>query len=407
MFTRGLFLCAGLVPIAQNPPTGGLRLPQAVESDILAPSDRLAGRDNAREESDLGLAFVEVLSPRESAVVGEVVTFEIRFGLDAQFLEHEAVPLFRRHLDVPVQIEAPWIDAGDSAELTRLFVAVEPAQRVLVARNDLVGEARRLPDRNVNGREFRVFALDVARIETSVGTLRLGAPRLSYAAGLDFRDDFLTGGRTPRERRDAFVLGSEVLLRIEPVPENDRPTTWSGAVGNFEIAARVLATDERTRSSVRFELVIAGHGDLGTVDVPGARDFPGFALLGVLDDSGRARRTIVYDLEPTGAGTREVAPVSWSFFDPRPPARWRTLTTAPVTLPGNLAASTPDRPSKVGGDVDTSSPSPLLTRVLVGAGVLIAAVFVLLSTRELWLRTRARPRKEQRAAPRQEPPPWG
>ncbi len=401
-----MLVCAGVVPLAQEPPAPGLRLTLPGDAEVLSPSDRLAGPDNAREESDLGLAFVEVLSARESAFVGELVTLEIRFGLDAQFLEREAVPLFRRHLDVPVQIEAPWIDAPDSPELTRLFVSTAPSERVLVARNDHVGEARRLQDRNVNGRTFRVFALDVVRIERSVGTLRLGAPRLSYAAGLDFRDDFLNG-RTPSGRRDAFVLGSEFTLRIEPVPEIDRPPTWSGAVGNFDLALRVLAAEERTRSSVRFELVLAGDGDLGSVGIPEARDFPGCAILGVLDDAGRARRTVVYDLEPNASGSREIAPISWSFFDPRPPARFRTITTAPLPLPGKPDASTPDRRSNEGSGADFSPPSPLATRVLVGLIFLTVAVVAGLVALEWFLRTRRRLQKEQRAAPREEPPPGG
>ncbi len=76
----------GLRPL--QAPTG------AQDEEVLAPSDRLAGPGAARDETGLGQAFVEVASVRATGFVGELLAIEVRFGLDAEFLSSNVIPLF-------------------------------------------------------------------------------------------------------------------------------------------------------------------------------------------------------------------------------------------------------------------------------------------------------------------------
>ncbi len=280
------------------------------------------------------------------------------------------IPLFRRHLDVPVQLAADWLDDAESLELASAFVVVPPEDAVTIARNDRLARARRLPDRVVNGRTFRVFALDVRRIERAPGALHLASPRLVFARASAFTDDFVNG-RTPTERRDAYVVGRDLEIEIAPLPELGRPPHFSGAVGEFEADARVLA--DTSARSLRYELSIHGDGDLRDALRPDETSFPGLRILGVLDDRGRARRTIAYDLVPAGTGARRIGLVEFHAFDPRPPGRYVTLAPPSVDLPDFAFPKRGDGLAEPAGFAASASVRVLLWT----AGGILFAVLVL------------------------------
>ncbi len=351
----------------------GLRLPPVAPADgtqdgeVLTPADRL-GSSGAVDESGIAPVFVEVESAHPTAFVGELLSIEVRFGLDAEFLAESVIPLFRRHLDVPVQLEVDWLDDAESLELTRLFVEVARESQVSIARNDRLALARRLPDRVVNGRAFRVYALDVRRIERTPGTLRLASPRLVFARATAFTEDFVNG-RTPTERRDAYVIGRGLEIEVAPLPELGRPVHFSGAVGAFQADARLES--DASAKSLRYELSIHGDGDLRDAVMPDASSFPGLRVQGVLDDRGSARRTIAYDLVPAGIGARRIGLVEFHAFDPRPPGTYVTLAPPSVDLPDFALP-------KIGTDpvepVGFAARGSILVLLGTAAGILLAVL---------------------------------
>ena len=56
--------------------------------------------------------FLEMEVPRSSYYVQEPIPLLLRIGYDARFFKDHAIQLFHRRLDVPVQLEAGWIDAA-------------------------------------------------------------------------------------------------------------------------------------------------------------------------------------------------------------------------------------------------------------------------------------------------------
>jgi len=376
-FASALVIASALVLVGARasaglpaPQTGNLRLdppPGGAEGESLAPLDRLPGSDSARDETGEGRAFVEVVAPRARGYVGELLRLEVRFGFEAEFLEGALIPLFRRQLDLPVQLEAAWLDEGDAPDLARAFGGPAPEDAVSVARNDRVARARRLQDRVVGGRTFRVYALDALHVERAPGVLRLASPRLVYAHAAAFRDDFVHG-RTPTERRDGYVVGPDVEIGIDALPASGRPDAFSGAVGDFRIDLRVDESADPGGASTRCEITIHGDGDLGDARVPDSASFAGFRVLGVLDDRGRARRTLIYDLERRYPEVRRIPPVAFHYFDPRPPGAYRTASTPAFDLP-ELAPGIPGAP--------VEQPAPFGLRVLLlGAAAALALAVV-------------------------------
>ncbi len=399
--------CLVALVVPASPQSGALRLepaPTAQDAEPLAPADwlrgadPLAGGEPASDETGAGLAFVETVVPRPWAFVGELLAIEVRFGIDAEFLAREVIPLFRRKLDVPVQLRADWLDEPASVELTRAFAADEHGERVTFARNDRSSHARRLADRTVNGRVFRIYAVSTRRIEDAPGTLHLAGPVLAFARGAAFTDDFLNG-RVATESRVAFVRGTDVEIAIAPLPESGRPRDFSGAVGDFRLEAR--CEPDLTGPGVRLLVAIHGDGDLARANVPDATSFPGFRLVGLLDDHGHARRELTYDLVRVQPDMRRVPAIEFHYFDPTPPGKYAVALSEPLELPILAATHADESPASRPDEEPAGFGSRLRT-----LGLWIAAGIVGLVALALALR-RARARNRTGGGSASEPPPGG
>jgi hypothetical protein len=325
-------LVVSAVPAAQQPT---LHLPQVPAEEVLAPADWIVGPDGAIDETGQGRAALEIRVAKDSVWVGELVRVELELRIDSEFLRTSLIPIFRRSLDLPVQVEASWWNDAD-AELQAAFAPTSDAGATL-ARNDRVVRARRVGERAAEGRSTTLFALDAVLVARSPGTLSLPGARLRYAYASAFTEDFVNG-RVPSDRKDAFVVARAVDVTVKPLPEEGRPASFGGAVGRFTLEASADRTELAVGDSLSLTLRLEGDGDLATCEPPHLSALGGFDVRGMLDDRGHAVRTIVLDLAPTHAGEaaqlgkREIPALSFAFFDPAPPGSYRTVESAPIAL---------------------------------------------------------------------------
>ena len=56
------------------------------------------------------VAFLELSSPRTTYFEHESFRLTLSFGLEREFLQAQVVQLFSRELDLPVQVDAPWLE---------------------------------------------------------------------------------------------------------------------------------------------------------------------------------------------------------------------------------------------------------------------------------------------------------
>jgi hypothetical protein len=82
-------------------------------------------QEPADEEPGDAWASLQTVADADAYVVGQVIDLRLRLSLDVEFFATRALPLFRRPMDLPLQIEAPWwdelpgtlpIDAADTAD---------------------------------------------------------------------------------------------------------------------------------------------------------------------------------------------------------------------------------------------------------------------------------------------------
>ncbi len=309
--------------------------PAAGQSDA---GTGLATGDLANET----VAFVELSAPREEFFVQEPIRLTLRFGLDREFLRRDALQLFARPLDIPVQLAAPWIDELPGA--VSIGDDEEERQRFTFALNDEIAEATLVGDRDRGGRTFRVLELDRLFLAERAGELEVPAPGLRFAYATSFRQDFLSAS-VPLDRELAVVLGEPLTLRIKPLPLEGQPAGYTGAVGRFTVSADASSRDIVVGESFELVLRIEGDGNLQFLNPPRLDELAGFHVYGVVDAKTPRRRIVTYDLAPLVDDVRELPAIPFSFFEPSDPPGYHTVWTEPIQLnvrPDPLQRSRPE-----------------------------------------------------------------
>ncbi len=326
------------------------------------------------------LAFVEVTVPRDTFWIHEPVPLRLGFGFEERFLAENVVSLFRRELDLPVQVTPPWaVDLAGAEVLERETTARAVAGPSFALGNDIV-YADHVERRTLGGHSFSVAELEARILPRAPGAFRIPPPRMRFAHARVF-DQGAFGARVPRDREESTIAGSEVLLRILPLPEEDRPIGFTGGVGRFTVRATAHPLTLEVGESLTLELQIGGEGH--NLSAPRLEGLDAFHVRGMVDGPDKVPRTVVYDLAPRDWRVREVPPIPIAYFDPTPPAGYRTVRTAAIpieVLPPDEEATPPEGPT-------TRRRGPFW----------LAAGFVLLLLIGLALRTR---RARSRSSPR-------
>lgn len=203
----------------------------------------------------------------------------------------------------------------------------------------------------VEGRTYYQYDL-TARVQPmragppDLGDLRIGMRYpTSLRAGRDFfgRVEYSLGGTRP-----ISTVPQVEPIEVRPLPEEGRPASFTGAVGEFSIEATATPTQvsvgdpitlsiritDRSRERQQLELLaappIASQPELAS----GFR-IPPDPLAGVVE--GRTK-TFTATLRPKDEAVREIPPIAFSWFDPVA-GRYRTASTAPIPLEVRATAS--------------------------------------------------------------------
>lgn len=335
------------------------------------------------DESELGLAFVEIALERDTFLVREPFTLRLRFGFETGFLRANLIQLFQRELDVPVQVRAPWLEELEGA---LPLEAAEPPGSVRVVLGERVVLATPLAECRSGERTYQVFELAQRYLPTRAGQLVLEAPGMRFAQATRFEDDFVQG-RLPLDRRDAFVRGQGARLAILPLPEEGRPAEFSGAIGRFTLRAEAEPRELVAGQSLALSLLIESEGALGDLsesEPPRLDALADFHVRGTLVEREPRRLRVRYDLVPAGPEVRAIPPIGFAFFDTTPPAGYRRLESEPIAITVKAAPVEAESAPVAGEGAPASRRAPL---VLAGLGLL--ALLVLFGVRRARRRARA------------------
>ena len=201
----------------------------------------------------------------------------------------------------------------------------------------------------VNGQQYNVAILKTYVIPVKVGQLDLGPATMTMNVP------------KPNSRRNIFqqpvdwesvtVESEPQTLQVLPLPRENVPPGFSGAVGSFTLNATVNPTNVAVGDPITIKVQVAGHGALESVTLPNQTNWQQFKVYPPTSDfqatdplgiSGT--KTFALTAVPENLELKELPPFVFSFFDPAQKS-YRTLTQPAVSLVVRPSAASLPPPS--------------------------------------------------------------
>ena len=269
------------------------------------------------------LVFAELIVPKKTAFVGEIVPVQIRLGFDP-----------RTH---PRLIDLP--------EITGQGFTAHKLQQS--------GENRE----TISGRTYDVVTFKTAIAAARAGNFEIG-PVKAKAQVLTPRRPSSPRSRSPfdlfnlddpfsdpffsdpfgevGERREIEINSELVAFDVKPLPQN-APANFSGAIGNFTMTTDAKPKSVQVGDPITVTTTISGRGNFDRVNAPGIEDehgwhkYPPSSKFKQDDDVGiSGTRTFETVLSPNEK--KQSMPVmAFSYFDPVK-EQYVTLRSDPIAI---------------------------------------------------------------------------
>jgi len=292
---------------------------------------RSAQGTQSQSTSARDLVFAELIVPKKTAYVGEIVPVQIRMGFDA-----------RVH---PRLTEPPDITGQGFT-----------AQKLQQSSQNL---------ETINGRPFEVVTFKTAIAAARAGKFEIGpvkakaqvvvprrrnAPRSRSPFDLfdlddPFSDPFFSNPFAQfGERRDIQITSDPVSLEVKPLPPN-APPSFSGAIGSFTMATDAKPKSVQVGDPITVTTTISGRGNFDRVNAPLLEDDRGWhkyppSSKFKQDDEVGISGTKTFEMVVSPNENKQSLPVlAFSYFDPAK-EQYVTLHSeqTAITVQGGAAA---------------------------------------------------------------------
>lgn len=198
----------------------------------------------------------------------------------------------------------------------------------------------------VDGKQFSVGILKRAALfPTQLGTLEVTPFELNVPVRIQRKrnpnniwDDFFGDPFGRGETIEYLARSNTTKIEVLPLPENGKPDSFKGAVGNFDFNVFLDKSETVTNEPISVKMKINGRGNIKLLEMP-SFDLPtGFERYdpkineqinrtGIISGSKEAEYLFV----PRIAGIREIKPIEFSFFDPSKKS-YVTLKSQPFNI---------------------------------------------------------------------------
>ena len=189
---------------------------------------------------------------------------------------------------------------------------------------ELQNQRRRV---QVGSRVYTVLPLAVPLTALRAGSLQLGPFTASAVVVLPSQnqggDPFFRQFFNQGEQKQVTLATDPVSVESLPLPEQNRPANFTGAVGDFTMTATAGPTNVTVGDPITVRVQISGTGALDAVTLPAQeawrnfKTYPPTTKLETSDQFGfQGTKIFEQIISPQNADVHELPPVSFSFFNP-------------------------------------------------------------------------------------------
>ncbi len=267
--------------------------------------------DNSQVQADSREMFLEVLTDRKQIYQGEYITATLKFfskirisGFGDKFTLPTFDGFFKQEVETPPLRSLNTETIDGEAYATGVI------------------------------RQYILFPQKSGTLTISPSTLEALIPQRVQTRSRSVFDDFWGGGiqNVPRE-----VTSRPVNITVLPLPEEGKPASFTGGVGQMKLNASVDKTELKANDPVTLKVTISGTGNMRFVDAPRVNFPPDFEVydpkintnLNATITSGS--KTFEYLVIPRHEGTYKIPAVEFGYFDPQA-KQYKTLRSEEFTL---------------------------------------------------------------------------
>jgi hypothetical protein len=316
------------------------------------PSAQATPRSQDSQSEEKRITFGDLIIPKKTLYVGEVVPVELRFYFDAGY---------------PARLPDRPMFSGEGFTVMPFSKPIEKQQEV-------------------DGRVYNVVIFQTAISAAKAGTLEISpatiesqvqVPNRPPAGFDDFFGGFL-GNMLSGDIRQITVRTQSAKLEVKPLPKDGRPEDFSGAVGQFSLQASATPKQAAAGDPISFNVTVSGRGNFDAMappvllDAEGWRSYPpGEKFEASPSDPVGFNGEKRFEFMIVAREDRSKTPVAQlSFFDPSL-EKYVTLksTAIEVTAKGTVA------PTAVAAAAPAAQPTPAATPGAIQQESLLASDF--------------------------------
>jgi len=213
---------------------------------------------------------------------------------------------------------------------------------------ELQSQRRRV---QVGNRVYTIIPLAVPLTAVRTGPLTLGPFTASAVVVLppqnEGGDPFFRQFFNQGEQKQVILATDPVNVESLPLPEQNKPANFTGAVGNYTMTATAGPTNVTVGDPITVRVQISGNGAFDGVTLPAQdawrefKTYPPTTKLETSDQFGfQGTKTFEQIISPQNSDVHELPPLTFSFFNPDD-GQYHTLTQAPVPLVVKAAGASP------------------------------------------------------------------
>ncbi len=154
--------------------------------------------------------------------------------------------------------------------------------------------------------------------ELSIEPLTLDVPIDVRSNRRDFFGRFMT------TRVNKTISAGRRTINVKPLPIENRPEDFTGAVGNFNFDTSISRTELDAQESLEYSVTVRGQGNLKLFELPKPQFPNAFEVyeparsdkISTRSDGMRGSVSEVYTLVPQNQGNYPIADLTLSYFDP-------------------------------------------------------------------------------------------
>jgi hypothetical protein len=206
-------------------------------------------------------------------------------------------------------------------------------------------DAERLDYRqkNINGIMYNVAVLKKSALfPVTSGDATIPSWVLNVQITQPSRGFFNFFGRAQSVR----VISDPINVTVKPLPAENKPATFSGGVGEFNMTAELDRTVSEAAEPINLAITITGTGNIRLIEKPVVPTVPGVKILDpeiqddikVTNDVVRGKREFHYPLIPQTDGEHLIPSIEIAYFNPRD-RKYHTIRTEQLKFTAQQTAA--------------------------------------------------------------------